>query len=511
MSTSTAGSSGSSTPPHPDNTGEPLPLVKVGGLAVGVLVSVVLYLVLPDSLSTAGKITAGVAALMAVWWATEAIPLPATALLPLVLFPLLTGADIKDVAAPYANPIIFLFMGGFMLALAMQKWNLHRRIALTVVAAVGTSPAMLIAGFMLATGFITMWVSNTSTTIMMLPIGAAVIAMVAQLRDGRTDPNFATALMLGIAYSSSIGSVSTLIGTPPNALMVGYLAENHGITIGFGQWMMVGLPLAAVFLVLTWVVLTKLVFPPRVEAFTEGADGRELIRSELRAMGPVSRGEFLVLLVFVGAALAWVFVPLLADSPVGATLPWLGSISDAGIAMAVAVLLFVIPVDRRMSARLLDWESVTKLPWGILLLFGGGLSLSTQFGESGLSEWIGAGVGALSTVPVWVLVLAVAALVLLLTELTSNTATAATFLPVMGGVAVGMGMDVMTLIVPAVLASSLAFMLPVATPPNAIVFGSGHVTIAQMMRGGIWLNLIALFLILVVMYGIAGLLLGFAL
>ncbi|GAA1995977.1 DASS family sodium-coupled anion symporter [Nocardiopsis rhodophaea] len=511
MSTSTAGSSGSPTPPDTDRSGEPLPLVKVGGLVAGVLLSVVLSLLLPDSLSAPGRITAGVAALMAVWWATEALPLPATALLPLVLFPVLTGADIKDVAAPYANPIIFLFMGGFMLALAMQRWNLHRRIALTVVAAVGTSPAMLIAGFMLATGFITMWVSNTSTTIMMLPIGAAVIAMVAQLRDGRTDPNFATALMLGIAYSSSIGSVATLIGTPPNALMVGYLAENHGISIGFGQWMMVGLPLAAVFLLLTWLVLTKLVFPPRLAAFTDGVDGRELIRSELRAMGPVSRGEFLVLLVFVGAALAWVFVPLLADSPIGETLPWLAHISDAGIAMAVAVLLFLIPVERRMGVRLLDWDSVTQLPWGILLLFGGGLSLSTQFGESGLSEWIGAGVGALSAVPVGVLVLVVAALVLLLTELTSNTATAATFLPVMGGVAVGMDMDVMTLIVPAVLASSLAFMLPVATPPNAIVFGSGHVTIAQMLRGGIWLNLIALFLILAVMYGIAGRVLGFTL
>ncbi|MBB6173955.1 sodium-dependent dicarboxylate transporter 2/3/5 [Nocardiopsis mwathae] len=507
MSTSPAGSSGApASAPEPEQEGAAFPAAKVVGLVAGPLLALLLFLALPDTLSAPGRITAGIAALMAVWWATEALPLPATALLPLVLFPVLLGADIRDVAAPYANDIIFLFMGGFMLALAMQRWNLHRRIALTVVAAVGTSPAMLIAGFMLATGFLTMWVSNTSTTIMMLPIGVAVVAMVSQLRGGRPDANFATALMLGIAYAASIGSVATLIGTPPNALMVGYLAETHGISVGFGQWMLVGLPLAAVFLVLAWVVLTKVVFPPRITALD---DGRELIRSELRAMGPISRGELLVLLVFVSAALAWVGIPLLADGPMGGALPWLGEISDAGIAMTAAVLLFLIPAERRARVRLLDWETAVKLPWGILLLFGGGLSLSAQFGETGLSEWIGSAVGALSTVPVWVLVLAVAALVLLLTELTSNTATAATFLPVMGGVALGMGMDVMALVVPAVLASSLAFMLPVATPPNAIVFGSGHVTISQMLRGGVWLNVVALFLILATMYTLAGRMLGF--
>ncbi|MDA2805592.1 SLC13 family permease [Nocardiopsis suaedae] len=480
---------------------------KAAGLAAGVAVLGLFILLLPDSLSTEGKVTAGIAGLMAVWWATEAIPLAATALVPLVLFPVLLGADIEDVAAPYADDIIFLFMGGFMLALAMQKWNLHRRIALSIVAAMGSSPAMLIAGFMAATGAITMWVSNTSTTVMMMPIGVAVIGMVAQLRDGRTDPNFATALMLGIAYSSSIGSVATLIGTPPNAFMVGYLAESHDIHVGFGQWMLVGLPLAAVFLVLAWLVLTRLVFPPKIKDLN---GGRELIREELRAMGPMSLQEKMVLAMFLLAAASWVSIPLLADSPVGEAAPWLGSISDAGIAMTVAVLLFLIPAGRGDGSRLLDWDSAAQLPWGILLLFGGGLTLARQFDGSGLSAWIGEQVGGLP-VPMWVLVLLVAAAVLLLTELTSNTATTATFVPVMAGVAAGVGADVMTLVVPAVLAASLAFMLPVATPPNAIVFGSGHITIRQMMRGGLVLNGIALVLVMVVMYTIAGRVLGFAL
>ncbi|PSL08508.1 sodium-dependent dicarboxylate transporter 2/3/5 [Haloactinopolyspora alba] len=471
------------------------------GLLVGVVLAGVLYLALPDSLSADGKTTAAVAALMAVWWMTEAIPIPATALLPLVLFPFFGVSTIEDVAAPYANDIIFLFMGGFMLALAMQRWNLHRRIALTIIAAVGTSPVRLVGGFMLATAFITMWVSNTATTVMMLPIGLSVLALVTQ-NGGKGDANFSVALMLGIAYSSSIGSVSTLIGTPPNALMEGYLSENHDIHVGFGEWMMVGVPLAVVFLLITWLVLTRFVFPPRI---SELAGGRELIRGELTKMGPMSSGERIVAVVFALAALSWVFVPLMADSATfGDPMPWLADISDAGIAMAVAVVLFLIPADRQRGTATLDWDTAVQLPWGILLLFGGGLSLSSQFTASGLSEWIGEQVGVLDSIPGWVLVVVVAGIVLLLTELTSNTATAAAFLPIMGGVAVGMGLDVMTLIIPTALAATLAFMLPVATPPNAIAFGSGYVRIGQMVRAGTWLNVISLVLVLLVMYTVAG-------
>ncbi|NED97786.1 DASS family sodium-coupled anion symporter [Phytoactinopolyspora alkaliphila] len=482
-------------------TGQRAIVRKRIGLALGVLLALGLYIFLPDTLSTEGKTTAAIAALMAAWWMTEAIPLAATALLPLVLFPILGVAEMSDVASPYANDIIFLFMGGFMLALAMQRWHLHRRIALAIVATVGTSPVMLIAGFMLATGLITMWVSNTATAVMMLPIGLSVLALVMQVGDGKGDTNFATALMLGIAYSASIGSVSTLIGTPPNALMRGYLSENHGITIGFGQWMAVGVPLAAVFLFIAWLILTRVVYPPKIK---ELAGGRELIRSELHKLGPISRGEWTVLAVFVAAALSWVVIPLAADNEsIAGALPWLDNISDGGIAMAVAVALFLIPVDGKKGIAALDWDTAVKLPWGILILFGGGLSLSSQFSGSGLSAWIGERVGGLDALPVWVLILTITALVLLLTELTSNTATAAVFLPIMGGVAVGLGMDVMALVVPTALAATLAFMLPVATPPNAIAFGSGHVTIAQMIRGGVWLNVVSLVLVLFAMYGLA--------
>ena len=474
---------------------------KLIGLILGPVLALALFLLLPDSLGTGGRITAGVAALMATWWATEAIPIPVTALLPMLLFPtLLPEVGIADVAPSYGADVIFLFMGGFMLALAMQKWNLHKRMALAIVAAVGSNPVRLIGGFMVATGFITMWVSNTAATIMMLPVGVSVVALVVQLRDGKKDANFATALMLGIAYSASIGSVATLIGTPPNALMVGFLAENHDITIGFGQWMIVGVPLALTFLVVAWVVITRFVYPPATKKL-EGA--QDLIREELREMGAITRGEKLVAVVFTLAATSWIVVPLLARSEtVSSVLPFLGDISDSVIAIAVAVALFLIPVDRQN--RLLDWETAVRLPWGILLLFGGGIALSKQFGDTGLSEWIGLQVGVLQNVPTWVVVLCIADLVLLLTELTSNTATTATFLPVVAGIAMGMDLPVMTLVVPAVLAASMAFMLPVATPPNAVVFGSGHVSIGQMLRGGVWLNVIAVFMVMFTMYAFAG-------
>ncbi|MYR33194.1 DASS family sodium-coupled anion symporter [Nocardiopsis alba] len=492
---------------------------RLVGLALGPLLGLAIYFAMPDILlpigddggepvlSANGSVVAAITAWIAIWWATEAIPIPVTSLMPLVLFPLMVeGAAIGDVASSYGSDTIFLFMGGFMLALAMQKWNLHKRIALTIVSKVGSNTVGLIGGFMIATGFITMWVSNTATAVMMLPVGLSVIALIAQFRGGRTDANFATALMLGIAYSSSIGSVATLIGTPPNVLMVGYLSDNHDINIGFGQWMMAGVPLAAVFMLIAWFVLTRL-FPPAVKK-VEGA--QTLIREELDKMGAMSRGEKLVLAVFAFAALSWIFIPMIADiGAVASVAPWLGSVSDAGIAMTVAVLLFLIPVDRK--TQLLDWDTAVKLPWGILLLFGGGLAISAQFTKSGLSAWVGGQVSFLSGVPTWVLILAVTALVLFLTELTSNTATAATFLPIMGGVAMGMDMDVLALVVPVALAATMAFMLPVATPPNAIAFGSGYVKIGEMIKGGLWLNLTALFLVLGTMYGLMTWALGISL
>lgn len=325
------------------------------GLGLGVLLAIGVYLILPDSLANEARGTAAVGTLMAVWWMTEAIPLSATALVPLVLFPVLgvasigntdhtdesgqeTGGQILGAAAPYADEVIFLFMGGFMLALAMQKWGLHKRIALRTVQFVGTKPVRMIAGFMLATAFVSMWVSNTATTVMMLPIGLSVLALVNQLGDGKGDPHFATSLMLGIAYAASIGSLGTIIGTPPNGILVSNL-EKQGIEIGFGQWMLFGVPIAILFLFLAWIALTQFVFPPRLK---ELPGGKELIRDQVRDLGPMSRGEWMVLVVFVLAALSWIFIPTLTKEIDALSETWLAEFSDEVIAMTVALALFIL-------------------------------------------------------------------------------------------------------------------------------------------------------------------------
>ena len=492
---------------------------KAAGLVAGPLAAVLVYVLLPGDLGHAGALTAGVAVLMATWWMSEAIPIPATALVPLVVFPVLGDATVDDVGASYGNNIVFLFMGGFILALAMQRWNLHRRIALLTVRAMGTRPPRMIAGFMLATAFLSMWVSNTATAVMMLPIGLSVLLLVGRMTAAGPDAgaddragagaeeegaperieatNFGTALMLGIAYAASIGSLATIIGTPPNTLLVGYLDETHDVQIGFGEWMLLGLPLAAVLLVLCWLILTRWVFPPEMDDIP---GGRAFLDEKIDALGPIARPELTVLAVFVLAALSWVTFPLVQDEPV---------ISDAGIAMTVAVLLFVLPSGR--GVRILDWDHAVRLPWGVLLLFGGGLALSAQFEASGLTAWIGERAEALGGIPTVLVVVLVAAGVLLLTELTSNTATAATFLPLAGALAVGIGLDPMLLAIPVALAASCAFMLPVATPPNAIAFGSGYVTIGQMVRGGVWVNVVALVLITIATTTLAAAVFGLAL
>ncbi|MFP3992358.1 SLC13 family permease [Streptomyces sp. E11-3] len=471
------------------------------GLGAGVVLALLVRLVLSDSLSTDGKNVAAVATLMAVWWMTEAVPLPVTALMPLVLMPVLGIAPIADIAAPYANPIIFLFMGGFIIALAMQRWNLHTRFALSTVLLVGTSPVRMIGGFMLATALLSMWISNTATAVMMLPIGIAVLGLVAQLRDGRQDANFATALLLGIAYAASIGSLGTVIGTPPNAFLQGYLKAEHGIDITFFEWMLFGVPLAAVFLVIAWLVLTRLVFRPGI---TEIEGGRELIEQRRRELGPMGRGQWTVLAVFATTAVLWVLVGVLSPY-----VTWVDDhASDAGVAMLAALALFTLPVTADGGRRVLEWEDTRDVPWGILLLFGGGLALSRQFGESGLGTWIGDQVGGLDTLPVLVLVIVIVAVILLLTELTSNTATTATFVPVMAAVAVGLDQDVLLFALPVALAATCAFMLPVATPPNAVVFSSRQVTVGQMIRGGIWLNAIGVVLVTAAVYSLGALVLG---
>ncbi|KZE10007.1 SLC13 family permease [Brevibacterium casei] len=517
--------------------GFPLKTVRIRwtGFFLGLILSTLVYAIMPDTVAHDARLTAGVAVLMAVWWMTEALPIPATSLVPLVAFPVF-GSEIEmaDVGASYGNPIIFLFLGGFLIALSMQRWNLHRRIALFTLSLMGNRPGPMIAGFMIATGFMSMWVSNTATAVMMLPIGISVLMIVAKVVGSAITPaeatdrsdstqssattegsapdagtgtgadtapgagsgpdsevglghvvksNFGTALMLGIAYAASIGSLGTIIGTPPNTFLVAYLKDNHDISIGFGQWMLVGVPLAVVMMAIAWFLLVKVLFKPEID---EIPGGRELIREELAKLGPMSTGEKLVLGMFVLAAVSWITIPLIFEDP---------PISDEGIAMVIGLLLFLIPGGANRGVRLLDWETAEKLPWGVLLLFGGGLALSAQFSSSGLTEWIGEASAGLGVLPPILIVAVFAAIILFLTELTSNTATAATFIPVVGGVALGLQLDPLLLTIPVALAATCAFMLPVATPPNAVAYGSGYVTIGQMVKGGIWLNVIGIVLI----------------
>ncbi len=465
------------------------PAQRLGLVLGGALFLLLLALPAPGGLSDEGWRTAAVALLMATWWMTEAIPIPATAILPLGLFPMLGVLDAPSASAPYANELIFLFMGGFFLAVTMEKWGLHKRIALRIMAFVGTSPDRLILGFMLATAFLSMWISNTATTAMMLPIGLAVGEMFRPA--GHRGPyRFGIALMLGVAYAASIGGVSTLIGTPPNAVLAGAASEILGYQIGFMQWMGVGLPLSLVMLPLTWVMLTRFLYPPGELA----GDASDVIERERRSLGAPSRGEKVTAVVFALTALAWV---LRSEKTLGdVTIPGLQTLSpllrDSTIAMTAAAVLFMLPVDWKKGEFALDWRTAQRIPWGVLVLFGGGLSLARAMDQSGLAAWIGNAVGSLQAVPAIVITVAVAALVVFLTELTSNVATTSMAMPVMAGAALGLGLEPLSLMTTAALAASMAFMLPVATPPNAIVFGSGYITIPQMSRAGLWLNLCAI-------------------
>lgn len=454
-----------------------MPLGLLLGPAAFVLM---LLLPPPPGLEPVAWRVAATAVLMAMWWVTEAVPIPVTGLLPLALFPILGVGSVGEASAPYADPLIFLFLGGFLIALGLEKWNLHRRIALGVISAVGARPAGLVGGFMLATAFLSMWVSNTATAVMMLPIGLSVIGLLR--REGEDDADgFAPALLLGIAYAASIGGLATLIGTPPNALLAAFMRRTYGVEIGFAQWMAVGLPVTVVLLGCAWLILTRLVFALPRDSIAGSA---ALIRGEVEALGRLTVPEWRVGLVFAAAALLWVARPAL-----GGLLP--AGVNDTVIAILAGVALFVIPAGRGAppGATLLDWEAAKRLPWGVLLLFGGGLSLAAAIGKSGLAAWIGSGFAALGAWPVLLVVVLVTAAIVFLTELTSNTATAAAFLPLMASVAPVLGADPFLLTIPVALGASLAFMLPVATPPNAIVFGSGRLTVAQMARAGFLLNL----------------------
>lgn len=447
----------------------------LGGLAV---FFILLIIPAPEGLSEEAWKTAAVTILMGIWWITEAIPISVTALLPIVLFPTLGVTTISSATTPYANPLIFLFMGGFIIAVAMEKWQLHRRIAISILNVVGVKPSSIIIGFIIASSFLSMWVSNTATAIMMLPIAVSILDLVNS-DDKKGKINFEIVLILSIAYACNIGGMGTLIGTPPNALLAGFLIENYGIEISFLKWMMVGVPIMLISLPIMYFVLTKLIYPIKLQKL-EG--GKDLIKNQMASLGNISSQEKKVAIVFISAALLWIFRPL-----VGNIIPGL---SDAGIAIFASVVLFMIPSGNHDSEGLLIWSDTKRLPWGVLILFGGGLSMASAISNTGLASWIGNGIGGLSTWPIVLIIIIVIALMIFLTEMTSNTASTAAFLPILASVAIGLGQNPLLLAIPIVFGASCAFMLPVATPPNAIVYGSGKITIPEMSKAGLWLNLI---------------------
>ena len=477
------------------------------GILLGPLVLIsMLLLPAPEGLSEAGWNTAAVTVFMAIWWITEAVPISVTALLPIVLFPLLGVQSIAASTGPYANPLIFLFLGGFILAIAMEKWELHKRIALVIVSKVGVAPKAIIFGFIVAAAFLSMWVSNTATAIMMLPIALSILALMDkgmqehghEPSDSGQKTNFEIALILSIAYACNIGGMGTLIGTPPNALLAAFMLENYGVEIGFFQWMKVGVPLLVVSIPLLFYMLTRVIYPIKIK---EIPGGEKLIANELHQLGSMNTQEIKVGILFVSAALLWIFRPLLSDI--------LPGLSDAGIAIGISIALFLVPAgrvkerDATLSEELqggnfeglLEWKDANRLPWGILLLFGGGLSMASAISSTGLASWIGNGIGGLQNWPVLLLVVIVIALMVFLTEMTSNTASTATFLPILASIAIGLGENPLLFAIPTVLAASCAFMLPVATPPNAIVYGSGRISIPEMSRAGLYLNFLFIFLL----------------
>jgi sodium-dependent dicarboxylate transporter 2/3/5 len=460
------------------------------GIVLGPLLSIAMMLSgPPQDLSAAGWTTASVGVLMAVWWATEAVPIAVTALLPIVLFPLLGIATIQDTTAPYANKVIYLFLGGFIVAFAMQRWNLHRRIALNVLQHVGGNGRSLVGGFMVASALISMWVMNTSTTMMLLPIAVSIIGVIHNSVDSLDENgrvSFQYSLLLGVAYGATIGGMATLVGTAPNAMLAAFMQETYGTEIDFSRWMLVGLPLSAMMLPLAWLVLTRVAF--KVD-FHTSAEGKATLRKLKEDLGPISVPETRVAIVFTLMAATWVLRPLLV------TLPGLSALDDSGIAMAGAVALFLIPSGSKEDPRLLRWTYAEKLPWGVLILFGGGLTLAGAVSRTGLAEWLGGSLQAVGALPLAVIVILAATMIIFLTELTSNIATTATFLPVVGAIAIESGVDPIVLTVPVTFAASCAFMLPVATPPNAIVFGSGMLTIPKMVRAGMMLNIVGIFLV----------------
>lgn len=469
--------------------------IRFSGLILGAILAAAAYFAMPSEVGPHAQLTAAVVVLMGTWWITEALPLAVTAMVPLVIFPFFNQAELADIATSYAGQIIFLFLGGFLLALGIQRWNLHKRIALLIVLAVGTKPTQLILGMMLATIILGMWVSNTATALMMIPLAISLVGLIESQEGVNRNSNFGIGLMLGVAYAATISAFGTIIATPGNVFVVGYVRDNIGVEITFLQWMIFGTPLAFAFLFIGWFIIAKVVWKPEI---SELPGGRALFKEELAKLGPMCAGEKLTAAIFGLTAVSWMFLPALVDAP------WA---TDAVIAMTAGMLLFIIPGDTSKGVMLMDWETARDVPWGTLILFGGGLALSSQIIDSGLSDWVGDAFSGLSSLPFWVALIFILAIVLLTTEVTSSMATIATFVPIIVGISQGLGYDAVLMAILVTQACQCAFMLPVASAPNAIAFGTGAVEIRQMVKTGIWFNIIGFVLI----YALAFTLIPFAL
>jgi sodium-dependent dicarboxylate transporter 2/3/5 len=482
--------------------------IKRFGLFGGPLLGLLCYYLLPLQYSTGagqwvefsatGRATLGMMVWMAVWWVTETVDIEVTALLPIATFPLFGIAPLGKVLPPYAADVIFLFMGGFVIGLAIERWGLDRRIAFFTLRLVGARPAAIVGGFMAVTAFLSMWVSNTACAAMMVPIALCIIDLVLRTRTGAglkesggipqdrlPERNFATGLLLSVAYAASIGGVATIIGSPPNGIAVRYMQQTFQKDVTFFDWFLIGGPFTLIFLPIAWLLITRVLFRSDIG---EIAGGRKYFDEEYRKLGPLTRGEKVVLAVFSLTALFWTCSPLLKPVVVAGMKPFAG-LSDTGIAMLAAMALFLIPVDRASCARAMDWSTAVKLPWGVLMLFGGGLTLAASIEANGVSAFIGNASRGFAGLHPLLLLLAITTMTVFLSELTSNTAQVATMLPVLAAMGPQLGIDPYALVIACTLGASSAYMMPVGTPPNAIVFGTGLVRMPQMMRAGIWLNL----------------------
>ncbi len=457
---------------------------KRAGLVAGPLAFIFLnYFFKAPQLEAEAQAVLACSAWIAIWWITEAIAISATALLPIVLFPLSGAMPLKEAVGGYSHPYIFLFIGGFVLALSMEKWNLHRRLALMIIKAIGSSPPRIILGFMLATAFLSMWISNTATTVMMLPIGLAIIRLSTDQND------FSKALMLAIAYSASIGGIATIIGTPPNLILAGVLEETYGVELSFMKWFVFGLPFALILLFISWYYISYKAFRLK-DLNLSGVS--ENVEEQIQALGPLTAPEKRILIIFGLTAFAWISRSFLLQQ-------WIPALDDAIIAIVAALILFIVP-SKMGAGPIMGWEDMRGLPWGVLLLFGGGISLAIGFARSGLADWLGHQLSSLEGTGFLLLLLILVVSVNFLTEITSNLATTSVVLPILAPLALSLDLHPFSLMVAVAIAASCAFMLPVATPPNALVFGSGVIQLKDMLRTGIWLNLLSAILLILFVY-----------